>query len=65
MVIWYKICNEPKDIVAVTADGANDALALKNADVGLSMGIQGTDVIITDDHFASIFINSQSKGLII
>merc|ERR1740123_1069732 len=34
LVTWYKEVNEPHDIVAVTGDGANDALALKNADVG-------------------------------
>jgi Ca2+-transporting ATPase len=74
-----KALHANNEVVAVTGDGVNDTLALKGADVGIAMGVKGTDaakeaadVVLTDDNFVSIgnavfegrtFFDNLRKGL--
>jgi Ca2+-transporting ATPase len=75
-----RVLQDEGEIVAVTGDGINDSLALKGADIGIAMGVRGTDVardaadaILADDNYITIirgifegrkFFENLQKGIV-
>jgi Ca2+-transporting ATPase len=74
-----KALRKDGEVVAVTGDGINDALALKGADIGIAMGVRGSDaakeaadIVLADDNYSTItqgifagrkFFDNLSKGV--